>query len=465
MWVNFKQRCPNCNSDLFKDSDCCTQAPEGMQCKPDEEQGPPEGIGFGRCERFYTNLGQDEIALNCEVGLYLDFKVSDTGIPYGCSGLETFNNTVWKSTPNGCPGCWSRVPRVENPDPFNNGHWQADEVTCPLNKLQEPIGSTPLHEVFEEYAADQQKWVNDYVPTFEKMISNGYTDGELQDAPDQWTDVVCPRPSRDFDPYKYHSCYHTSEISPNQSFYLISRKNGLAIQGDDQGVAKLTTLDYDNPKQRWVHTSSQDLINMGTNLPLIIVKGVGTAIGRAWKFTDRNIIVETVKGQGEKALFFWGGWDTSKTEFDLTYFPIMENHLETYQYDKVMYVDVVNGPTNTTLDGPKYLIRSERDQRVVTMVENQAKMYSMEEGNANQLWMQKDVDNGFEFINVGTNLALTVGQVSAWNYDTENHYLVDANGSGMVLRRGRQKIEGAGVGWSEPSNSNRNKFLLEQIEE
>ena len=345
MWSNFRQRCPNCNSNLYKNTGCCTQAPAGMQCKPDDKPDPPTGLGKG-CEKFYTNLGQDEIVLNCEFGLYMDFKVSDTGIPYGCSGLESFNNTVWKDLPKGfCHSCWSRVPKVKNPDPLNNWHWQIDEVTCPLNKLQEPIGSTPLHEVFEEYAKDQQKWVNDYVPTFEKMISNGYVDGELQDAPDQWTNVVCPRPGPKWAVYQHHSCYHASEISENRSFFLVNRKTGLAVQGDNKGVAKLTTLDHNNPRQRWVHTSGQDLINMDTKLPLIIVNKGGNEIGRAWKFGDRNTIIETVRGKGEKALFFWGGSDTSKTEFDLTIASIIEKYLQTYQYDKIMYTDVINGPT------------------------------------------------------------------------------------------------------------------------
>ena len=33
--------------------------------------------------------------MNCEVGMYMDFKVTETGIPYGCDGLSTFNNETW----------------------------------------------------------------------------------------------------------------------------------------------------------------------------------------------------------------------------------------------------------------------------------------------------------------------------------------------------------------------------------
>ena len=456
MWVNFKHRCPNCNSNLYKDTACCTQAPEGLQCKPDEESDF-SGLGFGRCERFNTNLGQDEIALNCEVGLYLDFKVSDTGIPYGCSGLEAFNNTVWPNEQGFCYSCWSRVPKVENPDPMKNDQWEFDEVSCPLNKLQEPLGSTPLHEVFEEYAEDQQKWVNDYVPTFEKMISNGYSDGDLTDAPDQWTDVVCPRPGLEADPYVYHSCYKISEISDEKSFYLINKRFGLAIQGNDQGVVKLATLDFDNPRQRWVHTSGQDLINMGTNLPLTIANGAGTVFGRAWKFGDGNTIIETNKGNGENALFPPKWWQGGKDEYDLSYSPVQEGFKDAFQYDKIMFNEA------------KYRIVSQWDQRVVEMVDDKLlKMNTMEENNANQLWYKKGSDNaGFELINVGRHLPLVAQspEVSKWVYNAEEQSLKDANpnGHGKFLRRGKSKMDGAGVGLSK-AFSGRNQFVLEMVE-
>ena len=64
---------------------------------------------------------------------------------------------------------------------------------CPLNKMKVAGESTALHEVFEEYALDQQKWIDDYLPTFEKMLANGYEEGELVDGPDQYTNVYCKR--------------------------------------------------------------------------------------------------------------------------------------------------------------------------------------------------------------------------------------------------------------------------------
>ena len=48
------------------------------------------------------------------------------------------------------------------------------EANCEKNFMQIPEGSTPLYAVFEEYAKDQDKWINEFIPTFEKMMSNGY---------------------------------------------------------------------------------------------------------------------------------------------------------------------------------------------------------------------------------------------------------------------------------------------------
>ena len=37
MWVNLKYRCPLCESGLFVNTGCCTERPEGFQCKPDAD--------------------------------------------------------------------------------------------------------------------------------------------------------------------------------------------------------------------------------------------------------------------------------------------------------------------------------------------------------------------------------------------------------------------------------------------
>ena len=55
----------------------------------------------------------------------------------------------------------------------NGGRYKADPK-CELNKLEYPPGSTPLHQAFDEYAKDNGQWISEFVPAFEKMLSNGY---------------------------------------------------------------------------------------------------------------------------------------------------------------------------------------------------------------------------------------------------------------------------------------------------
>ena len=136
------------------------------------------------------------------MGLYLDFKVQN-GMPVGCPGFETYDSPEWqefanRTTPKERSDFNMRLSRVAikpNADPYKPGDWKLSEVGCGKNKMEVPEGSTPLHEIFEEYAHDQQKWVDDYVPTFEKMLANGYGEGELVNGPDQYTGVYCPRDS------------------------------------------------------------------------------------------------------------------------------------------------------------------------------------------------------------------------------------------------------------------------------
>ena len=40
------------------------------------------------------------MALPCEIGLYFDFNVTNTGIPYGCPGFEKFNQDYFNISMN-----------------------------------------------------------------------------------------------------------------------------------------------------------------------------------------------------------------------------------------------------------------------------------------------------------------------------------------------------------------------------
>ena len=143
----------------------------------DEADGDPhEG-----CEQWRFIGGKDEIALNCEMGLYLDFQVND-GVIEGCKNLELFGEYMANDAPRG----WSYMAV-----PGKKKHVvMAPE--CGKQMLAEPPGSEPTYKIFEEYAADQTAWLDDFTDAFEKMMRNGYQDtNPLQDGPDVHTNVDC----------------------------------------------------------------------------------------------------------------------------------------------------------------------------------------------------------------------------------------------------------------------------------
>lgn len=123
--------------------------------------------------------------LNSDIGLYLDFNVDANGIPYGCQGFENFNPAGWDLQVPGGIRLW------ENTWTYING--QRGEPRCPLNALSVPAGSTPLHQVVEEYADDNNAFFRDFVPTLEKMLSNGYSNGDFTAAPTEgMSGFSCP---------------------------------------------------------------------------------------------------------------------------------------------------------------------------------------------------------------------------------------------------------------------------------
>ena len=203
-WIHENYACPNCAAN--PSDPCCQSVPSGQFCKADSFNSTSDpDINHG-CEQYRFIVGLDEMALSCELGLYLNFEVTPDGIPYGCPGLKTFNATYW---PMGYGYTWSRMPN--RPVPHGDWDWHKADPNCGLNTLQEPQGSTPLHQIFEEYASNQTAFISDFVPVLEKMLMNGYTSAELTDAPTPFTDLVCPRGNGN-DKDRFTNCYRTSTI-------------------------------------------------------------------------------------------------------------------------------------------------------------------------------------------------------------------------------------------------------------
>ena len=167
------------------------------------------------CEHYIHVDHIDEMALNSEMGLYFDFKIKDKGFPYGCPGFEQFSPQTKEKTMQGVGWFLNHISTIPDAnctgDGINGGTYsytceagkKKSDPQCNLNQMQVPKGSTPLYAIFEEYASSQAKWIEDFIPAFEKMQSNGYASEALTNGPDQYTNVVCPRPSPGKKNWKY----------------------------------------------------------------------------------------------------------------------------------------------------------------------------------------------------------------------------------------------------------------------
>ena len=156
---------------------CCRNRPEGLACKPDNDtRSGLEEVTDGEmegCERYRFAFGMDEMMMNAEAGLYFKFE-EENGVPYNCPGLEDFNMETWLSGK-------MKDDRVR----------RALEMDCPLNDRRMPETDKSVSEIIQDYAEDQGLWLSDFIEAFEKMVSNGYGDGDLTSAPASWGDVQC----------------------------------------------------------------------------------------------------------------------------------------------------------------------------------------------------------------------------------------------------------------------------------
>ena len=69
-------------------------------------------------------------------------------------------------------------------------------MDCPLNDRSLPESDKPVSDIVQDYADNQDQWVSEFMAAFEKMTRNGYTEGELTDAPSSWENIQCKRVSR-----------------------------------------------------------------------------------------------------------------------------------------------------------------------------------------------------------------------------------------------------------------------------
>lgn len=176
VWNPFGLRCDprKCNgipnAQKSKASCCRHFGPSGLDCLN-------SGKHEGKCKQGFCNPATDRhncamprfmqsSYLNVDMGLFLKFNTDGTsGRPTGCSGL---NKAKWLRN-------WSR---------FSGLHG------CPLNDAMDADGSK-MHEIVEEFANDNQQWVNEFTAVFQKMQENGYTSLDLSPAPNNWQGLSC----------------------------------------------------------------------------------------------------------------------------------------------------------------------------------------------------------------------------------------------------------------------------------
>ena len=272
-WMKESHVCPNMYNTFFPlnsfDQACVNQAGPGMTCRADPPAGSTvprkvneaDGDHNSGCESYKFIIGRDEIALNCELGLYLDFKVAN-GVVYGCPGLENFNASMQLN--NG----WFAVSQETASGPEG-------QPGCGKQTLAEPAGSTPTSQIMDEYANNQTTWINDFIRTMEKMMANGYS-VRLNNAPDHNANVNCPIPVLG-SPNEKTLCYEPSPAS-GSSFMIGSRLNLLNGKVYQYNVTS-TLFDFGTKtgaaNQMWKLSESQtQIINQQTNLPLAVAGNV-----------------------------------------------------------------------------------------------------------------------------------------------------------------------------------------------
>ena len=273
-WMKENLVCPDMYNTYYPldsfDKACVKAAGPGMTCKADpavlgstiprtrNQTDADYNIG---CERFRFIIGRDEIALNCELGLYLNFTVNN-GIISGCPGFEDFNAEMQRNN------SYFAVSREYAGGPFG-------EPRCGKQFLSEPAGSTPTYQIMEMYANNQSTWINDFIPTMEKMMRNGYSAG-LNNAPDHNANVFCPIPVPT-DPNDNTLCYQKSPAT-GPSFMIgnrLSNLDGRVYQYNLSSGIFDFGLKTGAANQMWKFSVSQSqVINQYTNLPLVVDSNV-----------------------------------------------------------------------------------------------------------------------------------------------------------------------------------------------
>jgi len=184
--------------------------------------------------KFYPHE-LEEIMLSSDMGLYWRFNVDDKKFPKDCEGLTGFKH--YKT-------------QVGQPL-FSDGQPQCNLQT------EKQSNDKPLHKIIEDYARDQAIWIRDFIPAFEKMLSNGYAPHELTDGPDQFSDVICSDREDITNVHRYWLCFNTNQMGKKQ-LKITSLLDRKTLQWN----AQLNVPEVGTANQHWSWNSgTRQLVN------------------------------------------------------------------------------------------------------------------------------------------------------------------------------------------------------------
>merc|ERR1719232_1317041 len=267
-WISENYVCPHCVNN--PQNNCCIDVPEGQFCKADTKRMEEKTISeLNRgCEAFRIIRALDEMALPCEMGLYLDFKSQEDGYPRGCPGLDgTGIGWIFDGTQTGHLKTWSEIDGAKA-DPG-----------CQHQHLSVPASDNSTSWYMREYAVNQDRFIRDFAAAFDKMLSNGYTG--LSDGWDQNTGVQCTKQElfkSNFDKWSrpensdstiYSQCWMEGSLQGDPHFVISSKLDGKVVEmNKDTGSIEMKTSDDSSLWQRWMikhHVNSFQLVNVGSN--------------------------------------------------------------------------------------------------------------------------------------------------------------------------------------------------------
>ena len=127
-----------------------------------------EDLSMGDKGARHNNGFSNQFAFPWEIGMMYNFSVGyDSQIPIGCEGIDE---------------PFGELPNAEWPlRNMNSPIWATGAMKCNLNDYA-PEG-TPMHQIIDDLASDNEYFAEKFLESYGMMISNGYTKSELTDGP------------------------------------------------------------------------------------------------------------------------------------------------------------------------------------------------------------------------------------------------------------------------------------------